>query len=180
MKVLFISPSFYPATYYGGPTFINRDLCQTLSAGGVELQVLTTDSDGPRRRIDLNDSFLREPDYEITYCRRIFRPDIAPGLLLRLAKMIRRADVVHLNGVYSFTTLPTLALCKLMRKPVVWSTLGALQRWQGTRRRGIKTVWEKLCNSLCTTQRVLLHVTSEEEKIESLEKIPRAGAVEVR
>src|SRR2546423_7533485 len=163
MKVLFISPSFYPATYYGGPTFINRDLCQTLSAGGVELQVLTTDSDGPRRRIDLNDSFLREPDYEITYCRRIFRPDIAPGLLLRLAKMIRRADVVHLNGVYSFTTLPTLALCRLLRKPVVWSTLGALQRWRGNRREIIKRVFERLCDAFCEDDRVVLHPSSETE-----------------
>lgn len=180
MKVLFISPSFYPATYYGGPIFINRAFCDSLATiPHVQVEVLTTDSDGPRR---VGAAAVRSvaTNYAITFCRRMLPPDIAPGLLLRLPQMIRAADVVHLNGVYSFTTLPTLALCRLMQKPVVWSTLGALQRWQGTGRPRLKKVWEKLCNALCTPQQVLLHATSEAEKSESLDKIPSAAAMILR
>src|SRR5205814_4837728 len=127
--------SFYPATYYGGPISINRDFCHSLAArDDIELHVLTTDANGPGQRIN----FARvhpEEAYPITYSRSMFPPDIAPGLWWRLPGMVRAADVVHLNGVYSFTTIPTLALCRLMRKPVVWSTLGALQRWRGTGRK---------------------------------------------
>jgi hypothetical protein len=54
MKILFISPSFYPAFHYGGPTFINRSLCDALGkTEQLQMEVLTTDSDGPRRRIDV-------------------------------------------------------------------------------------------------------------------------------
>src|SRR5437764_3780901 len=126
MKVLLVSPSFYPATYYGGPLFLNHAMCESLSQNDdIQLQVLTTDADGPQRRIDPG-SIWREGkrDFVIHYCRRTIHPDISLKLLARLPAMIRGADVVHLNGVYSFTTLPTLALCRLMRKPVVWSPLG--------------------------------------------------------
>jgi glycosyltransferase involved in cell wall biosynthesis len=181
VKVLFVSPSFYPAFHYGGPTFINRSLCDAL--GRIEqlhVEVLTTDSDGPRR-INLETAWANHTEsYTISYCRRIFRPDISLGLLWRLPSMINRADVVHLNGVYSFTTIPTLALCRLLRKPLVWSTMGALQRWQGTTRKKAKRVWERVCDSMCDSNRVLMHVTSEEEKTESLEKILNAGAFVLR
>src|SRR3982751_4570382 len=131
MKILFVSPSFYPAFHYGGPTFINRSLCDAVGRiDGLDVQVLTTDANGPQR-VDLPVAQANHCEsYAITYCRRTFRPDIALGLLWRLPSMVRGADVVHLNGVYSFTTIPTLALCRLIGKPLVWSAMGALQRWQ--------------------------------------------------
>jgi len=58
--------------------------------------------------------------------------------------------------------------------------MGALQRWEGTTRKGAKAHWERICNSLCEPERVVMHVTSEEEKIESLEKIPQASALILR
>lgn len=173
MKVLFISPSFFPATYYGGPIFINRSYCQALAATNeVELEVLTTDADGPRKRIDIaRTNSDRISNYAITYCRRWLQPDIAPGLLFRLLAKIYWADVVHLTGVYSFTTLPTLLVCRLLKRPLVWSAMGALQRWDGTTRQRAKKLWEQLCNLICRPERVLLHVTSEEEQSESMQKI---------
>lgn len=177
-----MSPSFYPAFHYGGPTFINRSLCDALGRiDGIEVQVLTTDADGPQQRIDLRAAKENHTEsYAITYCRRTLRPDIALGLLWRLPSMMRRADVVHLNAVYSFTTIPTLALCRLLRKPLVWSTMGALQRWQGTTKKNPKALWEKVCSSLCAPRDVMMHVTSEEERTESLEKIGNASAMVLR
>ena len=140
MKVLFVSPSFYPAFHYGGPTFINRSLCDALGRiDDVQVEVLTTDANGPRQRIDVAAAEANHVEsYAIIYCRRTLRPDIALGVLWRLPSMIRRADVVHLNAVYSFTTIPTLALCRLLNKALVWSTMGGLQRWQGTTRKNSK------------------------------------------
>jgi glycosyltransferase involved in cell wall biosynthesis len=181
VKLLFVSPSFYPAFHYGGPTFINRAFCDALGkTEHLKVDVLTTDSNGPER-IDLKTARANHREsYAITYCRRIVRPDISVSLLWRLPAMIKRADAVHLNGVYSFTTLPTLALCALFRKPLVWSTMGALQRWQGTTRKKAKRAWERACDMLCDSNRVLMHVTSEVEKVESLDKIKRASAFVLR
>jgi glycosyltransferase involved in cell wall biosynthesis len=182
MRILFVSPSFYPAFHYGGPIFINRSFCEAMARHeNVQVEVLTTDSNGPGQRIAVKTIGQNQADsYEISYCRRRMPPDIAPALLRRLFGKIRRADVVHLNGVYSFTTIPTLALCRLMKKPVAWSTMGALQRWEGSTRKGTKAGWERICNLFCDPDRVLMHVTSEEEKVESLEKIPRASALILR
>jgi len=182
MRILFVSPSFYPAFHYGGPIFINRSFCEAMAQQeNIQVEVLSTDSNGPDQRVDVPTAQLRRTEsYAIKYCRRLFPPDIAPGLLLRLPGKIRRSDVVHLNGVYSFTTIPTLAFCRLMNKPLAWSTMGALQRWEGTTRKGMKAWFERICNWLCEPGRVLMHVTSEEERAESLEKMPNASALVLR
>ena len=182
MKLLFISPSFYPATFYGGPIFLNRTLCEALSRrDGIEVQVLTTDADGPHRRIDLK-SVEGDPkqEFAVKYCRRHLQPDISVTLLARLPGMIRRADVVHLNGAYCFTTLPALLLCRVMKKPVVWSTLGALQRWPGARRERAKQVFERICSAVCEPERVVMHVASGEEQDESRLRITKVQSVVIR
>jgi glycosyltransferase involved in cell wall biosynthesis len=181
MRVVFVSPSFYPAFHYGGPTFINRSFCRAMAEHeNLELEVLTTDANGPGQRIDSQAQKQQREGYDITYCRRWFSPDIAPGLCLRLWGKIRNADVVHLNGVYSFTTIPTLAFCKLLKKPLVWSTMGGLQRWEGTTRVRAKRVWERICNWLSSPELVLMHVTSEQERTESVGKVPNASAFLLR
>lgn len=175
MKVLHVSPSFYPAGQYGGPIRSGYGLCNGLAnTPEIELRVLTTDSDGPNR-IDFKDTPTRLPaGYDIYYCRRWFGADIAPGLFGRLYTLINWADIVHLTAVYSPPTIPTLLLCKLLKKPVVWSPRGALQRWEGSTRTRVKRVWESVCNSLCKPDRVVLHSTSEAESLESAARIPRA------
>lgn len=146
---------------------------------GVKVRVLTTDTAGLRfaDRLDIKSFPTRLPaGYDVYYCGRLFGADVSPGLFVRLWKMIRWADVVHLTAAYSSPTIPTLLICKLQQKPVVWSPRGALQRWNTTTRRGAKGLWERICNSLCEPERVVLHVTSDEEKGESLERITRATA----
>lgn len=88
--------------------------------------------------------------------------------------MIRWAEVVHLTAVYSPPTIPTLMLARAFRKPVVWSVRGALQRWNGSTRISAKQWWECVCNLACDPERVVLHVTSEEEKSESIRRITNA------
>lgn len=180
MRVLHITPAFYPATAWGGFTQSVPGLCDALARNDeVELRVLTTDSDGPRtkRRVPVKAFPEKFPaGYEVYYCRRLLGQSVSFGLLIRLWSMVRWAQVVHLNATYSFPTIPTLLVCKLLGKPLVWSPRGALQRWQGTTRSQAKSAWEKLCNLLCDPGRVVLHLTSEEERVESAPRIPRARA----
>ncbi len=144
---------------------------------GVELRVLTTDSDGPRR-VDVKGFPVKLSEgYDVYYCRRWFGADIAPRMFWRLPQMIRWADVVHLTAVYSPPTIPTLALCRLFRKPVMWSTRGALQSWRARTRKKFKSVWEKTCDLFCSPERVMLHVTSEPERVVSVERIKHASTV---
>ena len=99
---------------------------------------------------------------------------ISPQLIYELPPLMRWADVVHLTGVYSFPTIPTLAGCKLRAKPIVWSPRGSLQRWEKSRRRVSKWLWEGICNRLVSRKSCMLHFTSDNERYESEIRIQRA------
>ena len=47
MRILHVIPAYLPAVRYGGPMFSVHSLCQALAARGHELQVFTTNVDGP-------------------------------------------------------------------------------------------------------------------------------------
>ena len=166
MNILHVTPTFWPATYWGGPIFSTYGLCNGLMAiPGVKLKVLTTDAAGPAfsQRVAVDEFPTRSPDgYEVYYTRRVFGQNLAPGLWARLWRMVKWADVVHVTAVYSFSTIPTLLVCRILGKPVVWSPRGALQRWKECRRRTTKAVWESACWILAPS-RLALHATSELE-----------------
>lgn len=110
----------------------------------------------------------------MTYCRRTAGVSLSLELFRELKRLVPWADIVHLTGVYSFPTIPTLLGCKLRRKPVVWSPRGGLQRWEGTRRRLAKWFWERACSQLLSPDSCVLHVTTEIERAESAARIQRA------
>lgn len=186
MRVLHVVPTFYPATYWGGPIFSVYGLCNALagmSDTNVQLKVLTTDAASPRLsdRLRVEGIPLRyEPGYEVYFTRRLIAENVAPGLLVRLWRMVQWADIVHLTATYSFSTIPTLALCRLFKKPLVWSPRGALHdahRWKDSPRQGLKRVWEYICNMLVQRDSCVFHVTSYEEGVGSRARIPRPLAV---
>lgn len=180
MRVLHITPSFYPALIYGGPTQSVYQLCCALVRNNCEVRVLTTDANGPDAVLDIDTS----KDVEVVsglwvrYCHRILNASISPALLRMLAARIRSAHLVHLTAVYSFPTIPTLLFCKLFAKPTVWSPRGSLQRWQGSRRVRLKRKWEQICRA-AAPQRLVLHLTSEEEATESVKIFPGVKCVVV-
>lgn len=173
MRVLHVSPSFYPAHVYGGTIQSGYHLCRSLSeTASCDVRVLTTDSNGPGSVMDieLGRDVVLDGAFRVRYCHKIARNSTSPEFLRVLREYIRWADVVHLTAVYNFTTIPTLVACRLLNKPLVWSPRGALQRWKGSTNVGAKRVWELACR-LVAPRRLVLHVTSEEEAVESRERI---------
>lgn len=173
MKVLQVVPAFYPAHAYGGPLYALYGLCTALVRCGVEVRVLTTDANGTDQVLDVETAREAEAaeGLPVRYCRRVIPQSVSLTLLRLLPSYIRWADVVHLTAVYSFPTIPSLLACKVLEKPVVWSPRGAFQRWEGSRRRRLKTVWGWACR-IVAPQGLVLHVTSQEEAKESLERFP--------
>ena len=173
MRVVHVTPAFYPAHVPGGPIYSLYEMCKAVVGNGIQVRVLTTDANGTDRVLDVEKA--REVEaaegLPVRYCRRVMPQSVSPTLLRLLPSYIRWADVVHLTAVYSFPTIPSLLACKVLEKPVVWSPRGAFQRWEGSRRRTLKTVWEWACR-MVAPKRLVLHVTSEEEAKESLERFP--------
>jgi len=120
------------------------------------------------------------PNQEVIMARRVAGACVSFELLLKLPVLVRRADVVHLTAAYSFPTIPTLVLCRIFNKPLVWSPRGAIQdahEWEGTKRRLLKRLWERLCNILIRPGRVVAHTTAERERIATQERLSRATAM---
>jgi len=178
LRVLHVTPAFYPATFWGGPIFSTFGLCNALAhTDSIEVRVLTTDTAGPKlsERVSVKAFPMRYPaGYEVFFCRRWWAASISPSMLLRLWPMIRWADVVHLTAVYSPPTIPTLLICRFLGKPVVWSPRGALQRWEGVTKPLLKRFWDGICNSLLGRERCVLHVTSDQEARDSTARISDA------
>lgn len=183
MRILHVVPSYYPATYWGGPIFSVYALNNALSAlPGVELTVLTTDSAGPKvsERLEAKDTNGLYPGQRVVIARRMAGASVSLELLRRLPGLLRCADIVHLTATYSFPVLPTLLFCRLFGKPLVWSPRGAIQdahEWEGTRRRRLKRVWEKIFNTLVLEGKAVAHVTSERERVATQMRLPHPKAV---
>ncbi|MBI1870484.1 MAG: glycosyltransferase [Chlamydiae bacterium] len=170
MRILHVVPAFYPSIYHGGS--VVYELCNSLLPYGAEIRVLTTDALEVERRA-LSRGTLEYPVY---FSKKVWGETVAPGLPSRLLNLVRWANVVHLTEVYSFPTLPCMMACKIMDKPILWSPLGALQRWEGSTRLRLKSIWESICKYTLPKQ-LVLHVTSEQEREESLKAFPALEAV---
>jgi len=187
MKIINIIPTYYPSTYWGGPIFTTYSLNNSLARiPGVEVKVLTTDAAGPRISDRLSvDKKLTYFSYEVIFTHRIAGVSISTELIRRLLPLIRWADVVHLTAVFSFTTLPTLALCQVLHKPCVWSLRGAFLEDQNRHeynpqtktKRLLKAVWNYTCRKLSSSSSLAVHVTTEQEKRASMKELPGAHFV---
>lgn len=171
MRILHVVPTFYPATYWGGPIWSTKAICDGIAAyDDVELRVLTSDAAGPAINDRITPATL---PYPVHYARRFAGHCIAPGLLARLPAAVRWADIVHVTGTYNMPTLPSFILARAMGKPVVWSPRGALQAtedWPDAPNLTIKHGFERLANILRPRDAVL-HVTAAQEATQSTKRL---------
>lgn len=184
MKVLHVSPSFYPATQLGGPIWSTLELCNSLAdQPKISVRVITTDMGCKVAQLHSDSGSRRKfapLNYKVSYARCYLGRDIAPTLLITLMQEIREADIVHLTGVYSFPALPTLVMARAARKPVLWSPRGALlasTNWKSAAHQNTKRAWELVCTKLSSKAQTVLHVTSEPELTASLSRMPQLRAV---
>ena len=69
MKILHLVPTFYPATYWGGPIWSTKAICDGIAAlDDAEVRVLTSDAAGPA----IADRVVPVPlGYPVHYARRV-------------------------------------------------------------------------------------------------------------
>ncbi len=175
MRVLAVTPAYFPARHYGGPVLSTHALACALVELGHEIRVLTTDADGPHARADVatGEEVTLPGGVRVRYARSYGPRPMAPGLVALLPAALAWADAVHVTAVYDFQVVPTLALAKLYDKPVVWSPRGALQRWHGETRLRAKALVERACRA-ALPRRAVVHVTSEDEAAQSRRRLPGA------
>jgi glycosyltransferase involved in cell wall biosynthesis len=180
LRLVHITPSFWPATHYGGPVKSVRDLALLFLRMGARVRVLTTNGNGPAvLSLDTGKETLMG-SVPVRYCARTLGDYLSLSLLFCLFSYVRWADIVCLSGVYCFSTWPTLLLGALLRKPVIWLPHGSLMKW-GRRGRKVwlKSIFERICNLLLSS-RTLMVCLSELEKDQVHEVFPNIRSTVVQ
>jgi glycosyltransferase involved in cell wall biosynthesis len=169
MRILHVIPSYLPAVRYGGPIFATHSLCRELVARGHEVQVFTTNINGPGNSpvpigLPVNKEGVQVRYFPCPLLRRLYW---APALSRELDSEINKFDAVHLHSVFLW---PTWAGARAARKagiPYVLSPRGMLIRDLIGRRRWLaKTAWIQFIERTNVEQASAVHLTSQLEAVE--------------
>ena len=97
MKVLHVVPTYLPALRYGGPIHSVHGLCKALAARGHEVEVFTTNVDGPVDTdvplgvpVDLDG--VKVWYFPVPALRRLYW---SPAMGEALQRRVKEFDVVH-------------------------------------------------------------------------------------
>jgi glycosyltransferase involved in cell wall biosynthesis len=136
IRIGHVVPSFYPASSYGGPITSLYDLCRAQLAAGRLVRVLTSDAagegGGSKRLVGLSGRLACDFGVPTFYGRVAFLEDVSPELLTRLPAFVGWADVVHVTGLFSATSLAGVLAATCLpgrRRPCVLSPRGSLLPW---------------------------------------------------
>src|SRR5262249_13257793 len=115
MRILHVVPTYLPATRYGGPIFAVHGLCCALAARGHEVEVFTTNVDGPTDSDVPRDTPVRLGNVQVRYfpsshLRRLYW---SPPLARAISAQINNFEIVHLHSVFLW---PTWAAARSARK----------------------------------------------------------------
>lgn len=174
MKLLFISPSFYPATYYGGPIYSTYELAKALAANGIEVNVVTTNANGHKNLEIKTNTFLEvDKNLFVKYYGAATKKGFSPFMFLFLWKDFLRVDIVYLISVFSPPTPLTMFLNLFFRKQIIISPRGQLGKWCLEQGNKFKKLWLHAFIQPFIT-RLYWHLTSVEEEKNVLTVFPKA------
>src|SRR5262245_36873824 len=163
MQILHVVPSYLPAMRYGGPIFAVHGLCRALASRGHELQVFTTNIDGPgvtstpiATPVDLDGVQIRY--FPCPLLRRLYW---SPALGRTLHREIDKYDMVHLHSVFLWPTWAAARAARHAGIPYVLSPRGMLVKDLIARRsRLAKSAWIRLVERSNVEQAAAVHLTS--------------------
>lgn len=177
LRILHVSPSFYPAVEYGGPVASLYELCLAQREAGLDLRVLTSTaglSNGASGQRVTAEQWLETFGVPTYYAKVRLPPDLAPAMVPQLIRMCRWAEVVHITGLFSGASVLAVATALATglghaacssgppHPVVVLSPRGALLPWAmmqgGQRKRRFLSVMAPLLRQVHGW-----HATSEEE-----------------
>jgi glycosyltransferase involved in cell wall biosynthesis len=163
MRILHVVPSYLPAVRYGGPIFAVHGLCRALAARGHEVQVFTTNIDGPGISPTPIGTPVDLDGIEIRYfsCPLVRRLYWAPALGRALHHAIGKLNVVHLHSVFLWPTWAAARTARNAGVPYVLSPRGMLVKDLIARRsRFAKSAWIHLIERSNVERAAALHLTS--------------------
>ena len=146
MNLLHVVPFFHPATNFGGPVTLLRELLPSLAARGHRLRVITTDNQiGPELQ---RDCWIERDGYQVWYGRTLWlhrRPPYwSPTLNGVLEREIATADVVHASVGLTLLNESVRHRAARVGVPFLYTPHGCLSPRHLLRRRLSKAVFMRM------------------------------------
>lgn len=172
MKLIHITPSYKPATVYGGPIISVAKLCEELVSADQNVLVLTTTANGKEElQVPLKKKVIVN-GVNIQYYTRItkdhthFSPSLVWHLYLELKKT--QNVIVHIHSWWNLVAIFCCLIARYKKIPVVLSPRGMLSSYSLKNRNVFfKLIIHRLLgNSLLKYCHI--HATSTKEKLDVL------------
>lgn len=164
--VCYLSPSFFPATKYGGPIFSTLFTCRELIRKGLNISIHTTNVDRDSRLPVSTDEPVRLPELDnhpVHYHKESITDKFSLSFVLALPKAIKNSTIVHSQSVFSICSPLAILLSKFYKKKVVISPRGSLGPWCINQGSKFKRFWLNIFYRPFLPS-IYWHVTAEQEK----------------
>jgi len=177
MKILVVSPSYWPATDLGGPIFSLHALNKMLVKKSVDVTVYTTDI-RLKGKVASNREAIVD-GVKVTYFS--FSPffeflgptgwQFSVPMRKALEKNIKDFELVYILSVWNYPVIMAASVCRRFNKPYVISPRGLLCPWPFERKFFKKWVYYKLLAEKCIRKADAIHYTSSDEREKSHERL---------
>src|SRR6478672_10292564 len=143
-------------------------LSKALAAQGVEVTILTTDSNGDTGQAPLDvplDRPVEQDGYQIRYfrCSPFRRYKFSLGLLQWLAKQAHSFDVAHIHALFSPVSTAAATIARSQKLPYILRPLGTLDPADLRKKKQLKRLYAALLERPNLAGAAAIHFTSDQE-----------------
>ncbi len=166
LKILQIVPSI--SLIYGGPSQMVMGLSAALASQGVEVTILTTNSNGDFGQAPLDvplDKPVPQDGYQVRYfrCYPFRRYKFSLDLLRWLWEHAKEYDVAHIHALFSPVSSAAATICRQKKLPYLLRPLGTLDPADLQKKRQLKQVYAALWEQPNLAGAAGIHFTSKQE-----------------
>jgi glycosyltransferase involved in cell wall biosynthesis len=166
MRILQIVPSF--SLVYGGPSQMVRGFSTALANEGIEITLLTTNSNGDAGQPPLDvplGELVKQDNYQIIYfpCSPWRRYKFSLDLLQWLVNNAKDYNLAHIHALFSPVSTASATIARYKQLPYVLRPLGTLDPADLTKKKQLKQIYGSLLEKPNLEGAAAIHFTSQEE-----------------
>lgn len=166
LKILQIVPSI--SLVYGGPSQMVLGLSSALATQGMEVTVLTTDSNGDSGQAPLDvplNTPVEQDGYQIRYfhCSPFRRYKFSIELLRWLSVNSSKFDIAHIHALFSPISTAAAIVARYKKLPYILRPLGTLDPADLRKKKQLKKIYAALLERHNLAGAAAIHFTSVQE-----------------